>query len=1529
MERGPLTLEARLISECGLEPVANFDLLLSRFLYPDHVEGGLGQLRIAQCEAVSIQSENPRELVVRPGDGRDIHCEAFLGIANPSLSEIRFFEADGTVAMALVILLPDAWNFRTSFTLPEEIPGDWVDLPEKGKSLIFSTTWHLNYPLGDGSKEGLMGCDVRPGLNFVSSASLGGSSPVGALMEVLDPGFAASVPLQFEGFIIPALRQTETQEPPLYELSAELPRARFDLAGYLKVSRPRIGLQRMTASTSRVFLAVDLQLGKAKSRMFASLAQGTRMLQISIGARDAESPITLPDLLSVGDGEDSIRSRWKSVSDCGFLHNAASSFGLISFGADVLLDSRPRLFSTDLSAGIGRPVPIFDWLSLEKFNVAWACLRPLDSPVHQISIAGKCRIGDSLVVDLKGGATLGAQKTFFLEGGASGSLSLGQLAGSGDLKLDLEQVALRVDWRGPGKLDVIFEGAAQIKTTGWTPEANLKVAYHGADGGFEVHAEIKEAGTVDAVAKGVAELAGHASAFSPPAVVGQLSLDDLRFDYHTATRNLSAELAISDKALGNASLDLKLDVVSDPGTKDRKITVGGSLKFEIETAKDPAKQAELKFDVEFAKDGGNWLAASYENQGQAALSLASLLGSMGVDMPTFLGGTDLSLKSAFLARHADPANPGSINPGDKGNPAPGAGTLFACEIDGGVDLSALEGLPIIGKLLKRFETLSLALTPVLSSRAFAAGELDPIAGDIPRSLDLAGEIPKGASLQIRLDAGDLHKTLSFCRSVQSDAESGGDPIQAGPPQTKTFDAQAAAESPDPGESLAATPAGTPQPKVKWIGLNKHFGPLSIDKIGVGYQAKQITVLLDGGLKIGPFTGSLEGLGASYDIPKHELSFHLKGVGIGYDKPPLQIGGAFLMLEHGFAGELRVKFEQLGLGAIGAYEKFGSDPSLFIYIWVDFPLGGPPWFFIEGLAAGIGINRRLTVPGIDQIHTFPLVSNVIGGSPAGGAGLGNQLAAADGNTEPSKPGGTSNLANQLAVLEKYLAPEVGQFWAAAGLKFNSFELIDVFALLAIQIGHRFELDLIGVGTVQVPPATPEAVVYIQAEAYAKLVIDSEEAYFIARAKLVRGSYVYEPLIHLQGGIALAAWMKGPHAGQFVFSAGGYHPEFDISKYPFLPQHIDRIGFDWQVIPDTLEMRGGLYFAILPHLMMAGGYFSATFHSGSVHAWFDFGADLLISFKPFYYKGDAYIDIGLRFGSKTGGFNLHASANLRFWGPKFGAHLKVSVKILFINVKVTVDVGSKHLPPPPISLEEFWKSFIAGNDVVNVAVSRGGIRKIQANRVAGVDFDRGQTSAKLQASPPLPNRDDYVISDWMLVNPKELALKIQSKIPISPTGIQPCAYSKDQFSSSISHKVTRGENTPDESLVFLPSVERVPRALWNPDASRDGVIGLNDPDTVDAVTGYTVHPAKPARPGASKTVEAQDLQFTMAGSVPGPAAAGLTSGFYPQGAATDLESSGLGVPAFAEALGFDPARDIRLSDSLCDAFIVPPVSLRSAA
>ena len=105
---------------------------------------------------------------------------------------------------------------------------------------------------------------------------------------------------------------------------------------------------------------------------------------------------------------------------------------------------------------------------------------------------------------------------------------------------------------------------------------------------------------------------------------------------------------------------------------------------------------------------------------------------------------------------------------------------------------------------------------------------------------------------------------------------------------------------------------------------------------------------------------------------------------------------------------------------------------------------------------------------------------------------------------------------------------------------------------------------------------------EAQLLLKAAIVPDEGIVLVQAQLTNDSYIFSRDCHLTGGFAFASWLKGEHEGEFVVSLGGYHPDFKVpSYYPQVP----RVGFNWSISPE-LSVKGGGYYAFVPHAIMAG-------------------------------------------------------------------------------------------------------------------------------------------------------------------------------------------------------------------------------------------------------------------------------------------------------------------------------------------------------
>ena len=161
---------------------------------------------------------------------------------------------------------------------------------------------------------------------------------------------------------------------------------------------------------------------------------------------------------------------------------------------------------------------------------------------------------------------------------------------------------------------------------------------------------------------------------------------------------------------------------------------------------------------------------------------------------------------------------------------------------------------------------------------------------------------------------------------------------------------------------------------------------------------------------------------------------------------------------------------------------------------------------------------------------------------------------------------------------------GTFWFAAGLSFNSFALVDGIAVVAVQIGDGLDINLLGLARMALP--RPQ-VALVSIELALLVRFSSSEGVLWVQGQLTDNSWLLYPDVKLTGGFAFVIWFKGEHAGEFVLTLGGYHPDFHRDGYPVVP----RLGLRWS-IGSNIVIKAGSYFALTSEALMAGGDFEAS-------------------------------------------------------------------------------------------------------------------------------------------------------------------------------------------------------------------------------------------------------------------------------------------------------------------------------------------------
>ena len=639
--------------------------------------------------------------------------------------------------------------------------------------------------------------------------------------------------------------------------------------------------------------------------------------------------------------------------------------------------------------------------------------------------------------------------------------------------------------------------------------------------------------------------------------------------------------------------------------------------------------------------------------------------------------------------------------------------------------------------------------------------------------------------------------------------------------------------------------------IKWVDLKKNFGPVYIKRVGAHY--KQSTIVpetktkteseiwfhLDASISGGGLSIILDGLAVGSPISNFKPKFSIDGLGINYEvKGEVSIGGSLLRNPNKdeYSGAIIIKTEVFTISAIGSYTTTEEGhPSLFIYGVLDKLIGGPPCFFVTGIAVGFGYNRQLILPTLDEIPSFPLVEAAIGIE----------------KKEEKKPEASKEKLDELIEIQRKLLPKippkVGQMFFAVGIRFTSFNIVDTFLLMVVNIGDLFSIDVIGISTITSPPLLPEGVLHPLAKvrlAVLSRFIPSEGTLKVD-GKILPNSYIFDPDCHLTGGFAFYTWFTGEHADDFVLTLGGYHPAFTVP--PHYPK-VEPLAINW-CVDSELTIKGNAYYALTASAIMAGGRLEAVWQSGNQKAWFIANANFIMAWQPYSYDAEISLSIGASYTFDVeilwirihNTISIDVGANLHIWGPKFSGTATIDLSI----ISLTIAFGDRsQKKPDPLNWDDFKKSFLPDDkEVCSIAIKSGLIRQMEDND-----------------------------KKTFIVNPKELVLTTASVIPIKTLesglsqktepevepdfGIAPMnvkTISKSTYKISI-----QKDGKDDVSSKFEPTRigKNVPKGLWGVSNSID----LKQPRLIENVlSGYTIEPKIRLTSGETQAIDLKQLGY----------------------------------------------------------------------
>jgi hypothetical protein len=738
----------------------------------------------------------------------------------------------------------------------------------------------------------------------------------------------------------------------------------------------------------------------------------------------------------------------------------------------------------------------------------------------------------------------------------------------------------------------------------------------------------------------------------------------------------------------------------------------------------------------------------------------------------------------------------------------------------GANLAGAGGKPLVAAAGWTIGAVELRGSFDASSKAWAvAGQVDAIGTPLAGSLDKAG----GKS------GNGVAKSL---------VAAGPDQTTGGPasPVNPAFSARIA-YSPAGGFSFQALDdKGKPSDTV-WIPVQRRFGPVTCKKIGVEARGAagdpEVGIALDGGVKLGSLDIELSDL--SVAAPLRQLGsvdaydLDLQGLAVSYASGGVALSGGLVKNDTGkgitYDGEALLQAEGYALSAVGSYASLPDDgsTSLFVFAWLNAPIGGPAFFYVTGLAAGFGYNRSLRIPGQDEVATFPLV-----------AGVSNPAAVGGDSSQPAKAPGPGAVLDSLS---SWAPLARGELWFAAGVQFTSFEVVKSNALLVVEAGQDLVVALLGTATLQQPIDGPT---WVWAQLDLEVVFRERAGELRAAAVLNPGSYVLTGDAHLEGGFGFATWFgDNPHAGDFVLTLGGYHPAF--AAPPWYPQE-PRIGIDWQV-SDDIAVVGNAYFAMTPAAMMAGAEIQATLDAGPLKAWLKADVDTILFWHPFYVDASLSISIGVSFHLHVAFVDVTLSVEIGVdfdvYGPAMGFDAHVDWYIVSFSIHGGADPGG----PQPIGWDQF-KGLLPVKEqatkvpaYVTIAAKGGLVRSSVASGASHWLMRSHRLRLAVESVFPPAADPSPAVQKPAISGPNGTTLEQDASIAVRPVALASADY-RAPVTIEILEATAKGPIASTADWVLAPARKPVPKALWGPPVEGASPPADAAAPTIDAVAGATL-------------------------------------------------------------------------------------------
>jgi hypothetical protein len=747
-----------------------------------------------------------------------------------------------------------------------------------------------------------------------------------------------------------------------------------------------------------------------------------------------------------------------------------------------------------------------------------------------------------------------------------------------------------------------------------------------------------------------------------PNFIKESTLKDISVSYDTQRKHFlySGNLETN---IANKLVTFKLDIDISSSVEGFSNHYGGELRI-----------GETVFKLSFDQtDSTELVQGKWEQLNNETLGINTLVEELGLHKLSIPSSMDLALvaasfkydiKNETIIFEAESKNYGKANfvafkTGR--NWEYFSGFAMKAEAEPKINLSKI---PLINQVFSKDQTLALEqIHIVLSSTDIVKKKGDKYNDEIKQ---LIGDgLNAGVKISMNLNLAGYNIPLSIetgsdQEALQEQLVKKSDPVILSALPVSSPVLASSKETEDPAKSLSSD--GT-----LWYDIQKKFGPVIIEKIGVKYKEGVLFCVLRTSLKTSGLQLDLINVSVGTKLDEFNPVFSIDGIGMGYKNASFNIEGTFLEVSKGsmnFAGGAVFKSKAFSLTAYGSYEEFKSEDnkdvtSMFVFAQINRRFGGPPCFFVTGILGGFGYNSKLRIPDLEDVHKLPLISGLKDTAKIGG----DQATPTDALEKLIKPSGSE---------APWITPKAGNIWMAAGIQFSTYELIQSTALLVGEFGQDFSVAVLGTSTGKFPKKGKTTYAFMELDLRAYFNPNEGEISFSSIVSA--SSYVLDQGCHITGGFAMFFWFgNNKHAGDFVITMGGYSPYFRAPAwYPKIP----RLGINWRV-DSHVTIKGGGYFAITPSAAMAGGSIELLFKAGNLRAWVKGNADIILWWNPFYFIIDFGVSVGASYTMKIFGsnktFSVELGCKLSLWGPATGGKVKVNWFIISFTISFGAKIG----------------------------------------------------------------------------------------------------------------------------------------------------------------------------------------------------------------------------------------------------------------